>query len=325
MKEKVLMLLAGEKGFVSGQELCEKLNVSRTAVWKAVHQLQEEGYEIEAVRNRGYRLLSIPDALSAEAIEATARTRWAGRRVVFFSVIDSSNDEAKKLAEQGAGHGTLVIAEQQTAGKGRRGRGFDSPAGTGIYMSLIIKDEIEPANASMLTLLTGLAIAEAISNVTGLKPQIKWPNDVILSGKKVCGILTEMSLQMDCINHIVIGAGINVQNESFPEEIAPVATSLFIESGKKTNRVELTAEILRRFESAYERFMRTQDLTYIMDDYNALLINRDRRVRVLDPKKPFEGTALQIDARGDLLVMTDGEIRPVAAGEVSVRGVYGYV
>ena len=326
VKEKVLLLLSGAEGFVSGQELSEKLGISRTAVWKIVHSLQEQGYEIEAVRNRGYRLISVPDILSAETVEASARTRWAGRKVIYRDEVDSTNDLAKQFAEDGAEHGTLVMADCQDAGKGRRGRGFSCPAGCGIWMSLIIRDRIEPANASMLTLAAGLAVAQGIEAVSGLKPQIKWPNDVILDGKKVCGILTEMSLQMDgCVNYIVVGIGINVNNEEFPEAIRDVAVSISMETGKPVNRVALTGEVLRRFEDCYETFMRTQNLEGLRAEYNGRLVNRGKEVRVLDPKAPWNGTAEGINERGELLVRTADGIRHVSSGEVSVRGVYGYV
>lgn len=325
MKDKILALLEGTEGFVSGQELCEKFGVSRTAVWKAIHQLQEMGYEIEAVRNKGYCLKNMPDLLSAEAIEAAVRTVWAGKHVIFLPEVDSTNNEAKKMAEDGAPHGTLVIAEQQTAGKGRRGRAFSSPKGCGIWMSLIVKDDIEPAKASMLTLVMGLAVARGIEALTELKPQIKWPNDVILNGRKLCGILTEMSMQVDYVNHIVIGCGVNVQNESFPEDLEKMATSVYIECGKHVSRVKLTAEIMHQFEYYYNKYLPTQDLREIVDEYNECLVNRGKEVRVLDSKETYEGLALGINTAGELMVQTKQDVRYVTAGEVSVRGVYGYV
>lgn len=203
MKTEILTLLRETDGYVSGQELCEKFGVSRTAVWKAINQLKEAGYEIEAVQNKGYRLVSVPDILSESELQSVRKTRWIGEKIAFFDVVDSTNTRAKQLAEEGAPNGTYVIAERQDAGKGRRGRGFDSPAGQGIWMTLVLKPEIDPNHASMITLVTALAVSKAITDMTGRPASIKWPNDIIMSGKKVCGILTEMSAQFDYVNHIV--------------------------------------------------------------------------------------------------------------------------
>lgn len=326
MKEKILTLLLETKEYISGQELCERFGVSRTAVWKVVHQLQEDGYKIEAIRNKGYRLVSVPDRILSQQIRRELHTRWAGVNLICLKEIDSTNNEAKRLAENGtAGHGTLVVSELQTAGKGRRGRGFISPEGCGIFMSLVIKDEIRPERASMLTLVMGLAVQQAIKNLTDLKPQIKWPNDIVVNGKKLCGILTEMSIQEDYISHIVIGTGVNVNNESFPEELKELATSVYMETGKKVSRCEMIAEIMRCFEADYEKYLPTQDLRELINEYNAVLINRGRTVRVLDPREPYSGTALGIRDDGELMVETEDGVRVVSAGEVSVRGVYGYV
>lgn len=325
LKENILELLTLSEGYISGQELCERFQVSRTAIWKAIHQMEEEGYVIDAVRNKGYRLISMPDFLSKEILQEQIETQWAGREILFLDTVDSTNDEAKRQADAGAGHGTLIVAETQTAGKGRRGRSFDSPKHTGVWMSLVIKDDIEPANASMLTLVMGLAVAKAVETVTELRPQIKWPNDLILQGKKLCGILTEMSMQMDCINHIVIGVGINVHNESFPEEICSVATSVFLENGKKASRGKLMAQVLRQFEHYYDIFMETQDLSRLMNEYNACLLNRGKQVKVLAPKGEYLGQALGVNAEGELIVETEDQVRMVSSGEVSVRGVLGYV
>ena len=333
LKQRILEELSKTAEFLSGQELCEKYQVSRTAVWKVIQQLEEQGYVIEAVRNKGYRLVAAPDLLSEEIIKQAVASseaqlganHWIGRQVVFLENVDSTNDEAKRQAEQGAGHGTLVVAQHQTAGKGRRGRSFSSPKQEGVWMSLVIKDDIEPMNASMLTLVMGLAVVKAVKEVTGLGPQIKWPNDLILSGKKLCGILTEMSMQMDCINHIVIGIGINVHNESFPEELKSLATSVFLESGKHIPRGQLIGKVMGWFEHYYQIYMKHQDLSELMNEYNQCLVNRGRQVQVLAPKGSYTGVALGINALGELLVETENEVHQVASGEVSVRGVLGYV
>lgn len=325
MKEKILALLQNAKTYLSGQEISEKFGVSRTAVWKVIRQLENEGYEIDAVRNRGYRLRTVPDILTEERLQKCIQTDWAGNCVAMFEEIDSTNNEAKRKAEAGAGHGTLVVSEIQTAGKGRRGRNWVSAKGDGIWMSLILKPDIEPANASMLTLVMALAVVSAIRGLTGAKAEIKWPNDIVLNKKKVCGILTEMSAEPDLINHIVVGVGINVHNEKFPDDIQDKATSIFAETGNKITRAELIALTLKRFEHYYAQFCRFQDMTALLEEYNDQLVNTGREVAVLDPKQEYRGTARGINGRGELMVQTEDGMRNVASGEVSVRGIYGYV
>lgn len=325
MKERVLDLLRDCTDFLSGQEISERFGVSRTAVWKAIRQLEDDGYVIEAVRNRGYRLMAEPDLLSESRIRQHLHTSWAGSSILVKDVVDSTNNLAKLRAEEGAEHGLLVVGEQQTAGKGRRGRTWESRKGEGIFMTLLLKPDIEPGNASMLTLVMALAVRSALETVGKLPTQIKWPNDIVCDGKKVCGILTEMSAQMDYINHIVIGVGINIHNKDFPDEMAHMATSVYLQTGEHINRAELIAEVMQCFEYYYERYIETQDLRNLADEYNQHLVNRGRQVEVLDPKQSYIGTAIGINIAGELEVQTENGISCVASGEVSVRGVYGYV
>lgn len=325
MKAEILTILKDTDGYVSGQELCERFGVSRTAVWKAMNQLKKEGYEIESVQNKGYHLVKTPDILSKNELVSIRKTKWVGTEICYFDVTDSTNTQAKSLGEGDAPNGTLVVAGKQESGRGRRGRSFESPAGTGIFMTLLLRPEIEPQNASMLTLVSALAVAKGIEHMVDLPVQIKWPNDIVINGKKVCGILTEMSAQMDYVNYIVIGIGINVSNEEFPEEIKDVATSIYLESGKHVNRAMLIEKIWEGFEDYYELYEKTQDLSSLVKEYDSYLVNRGQKVRVLDPKEPYEGKAMGITDRGELIVDTWEARRLVSAGEVSVRGVYGYV
>ena len=312
-------------GFVSGQELSELLGVSRTAVWKAIRQLEESGYQIEAVRNKGYRLVSEPDLLTTEAITARLSTEWAGQEIHSFDEIDSTNNEAKRRAEAGAGHGMLAVSEVQTAGRGRMGRPWSSPAGSGIWMSLLLRPTLSPIQASGLTLVMALAVRESIMAMTGADCGIKWPNDIVSDGKKVCGILTEMSAEPDWINHVVIGVGINVTDDSFPEEIRDRAISVWQICGQTIRRAELIAEILKRFERFYDLYLQNGNMSALLEEYNAALINRGRKVRVLDPAGEYEAVAEGINASGALIVEKDGQRKEIISGEVSVRGVYGYV
>lgn len=326
MKAEILSMLRETDGYISGQQLCERFQVSRTAVWKVMEQLKAEGYQIEAVRNRGYRLEEAPDVMAKAEIESLLATEWAGRNVFYFSETDSTNTQAKRMGDEGAAHGTLVVAEQQTGGKGRRGRRWESPAGSSIYMSILLRPDILPDQASMLTLVMAQSVAEAVRICTEEEALIKWPNDIVVNGKKICGILTEMSTEIEWINHVVIGVGINVNTESFPAEIAETATSLYLESGKHQKRSPLIAEVLKQFEGYYGLFLEAGDLSAMQERYNSLLVNCGREVRVLEPRHEYSGRAVGINEAGELLVCTeDGQTRRVYAGEVSVRGIYGYV
>lgn len=346
MKTEILSILRQSDGFVSGQQLCEEFQVSRTAVWKVIEQLKSEGYQIEAVRNKGYRLTCSPDVMSKAEIESLMKTKWAGHPVIYHDQVDSTNTQAKRVGEElaasgimasggndtfggnkaRAGHGTLVVADLQTAGKGRRGRSWESPSGASIYMSILLRPEILPDQAPMLTLVMAQSVAEAVRELTGAEVGIKWPNDIVLNGKKICGILTEMSAEIDYINYVVIGVGVNVNTPDFPETLAKTATSLKIELGQSVKRSALIAAVMKRFEENYETFIRTGDLSGMQERYNSLLVNRDRDVRVLEPGHEYNGHALGINSTGELLVeKEDGTTAEIFAGEVSVRGIYGYV
>lgn len=319
-------MLRESGSYISGQQICEQLHVSRTAVWKVIEQLKDEGYQIEAVRNRGYRLTESPDILSQAEIESRISAGWAGRNVFYFPVTDSTNIQAKKLGEEGVPHGTLVVADAQEAGKGRRGRRWESPAGRDIYMSLLLRPELQPSSAPMLTLVMAVSVVRVLRRQTGADIRIKWPNDIVLDGKKLCGILTEMSAELGYIHYVVIGVGINVNQPEFPEEIADRAVSLMQAAGAPVLRAPLIAEVLREFEAYYRIFMATGDLSGMQQEYNRLLVNVGRKVRVLEPGHEYEGCTDGINEKGELLVRReDGTVTAVYAGEVSVRGIYGYV
>lgn len=334
MKTKILQeLRQNSGGYVSGQELCQKFGVSRTAVWKAVKQLKEAGYVIQAVQNRGYQLVAAPDILSESEIASQLSTKWLGRKIRCYHELDSTNTEAKRIAEEAKNtdwHGMVITADMQTAGRGRRGRNWNSPHGAGLFFTILLKPEIAPANAPMLTLVKAMAVVKGIQQVTGLASQIKWPNDIVLNGKKIVGILTEMSAQIDYVNHIVVGTGINVHHKEFPEEIAETATSLDLELARagrelQISRAQLLGAVLEHFEAYYEIYLKTQDLSFLLEAYNSMLVNKNHRVRVLDPLGEYEGTAMGVNDRGELLVERDGQLVKVSSGEVSVRGIYGYV
>jgi len=326
MKTKILTLLRNASDYISGQELCEKLGVSRTAIWKVMNQIKEEGYVVDSVQNKGYKIQEIPDIVTKSEIASRLNTKWAGKSLYCFEEVDSTNIVAKKKAEEGEVHGTLIVADKQSAGRGRRGRSWESPAGTDIYMTLLLKPEFTPDKASMLTLVMALAATKAIQDTTQLPCSIKWPNDIVVNGKKVCGILTEMSAELDYIHYVVIGIGINVNLDVIPDQIKDTATSLFLEGKKKILRAHIIERVMHYFEQYYEMLLQREDLSTLLEEYNRHLINQDKEVLVLDPKGEYTGIAKGINPQGELLVKkANGEIVQVYAGEVSVRGLYGYV
>lgn len=327
-KNEVLSLLRKSDGYISGQELCDKFQVSRTAVWKVINQLKEEGYELEAVQNRGYRLLQSPNVLSQKELTSRMNTKWLAQSLYYYDTIGSTNIEAKRLAEEGAPHGTLVVADAQTAGRGRRGRSWVSPAGSSVYFTVLLKPQFQPEKASMLTLVIAHSVALAVERYTGMDVGIKWPNDLVIDGQKICGILTEMNVETDYIQHVVIGVGININQqtkEEFAEEIRENAISIRMAYGKEINRAELTAYIMEQFEKDYEIFVKTENLSGLLESYSTHLVNLDKQVKVLDPHGEYTGIARGIEENGELIVeKEDHTIEHVYAGEVSVRGIYGY-
>ncbi len=326
-RNKQIITLLREKGdYVSGQELCERFDISRTAIWKRIRALEEEGYSIEAVKNRGYKLTGSPDSMQAHEVETRLHTKRMGRPVYYFDSIDSTNLYAKKLAEEGAPEGALVIADEQTAGRGRLGHNWTTPKGTAIAMTVMLRPDLPLDRIAMVTLVVGMALTKAVRELYDLPVGIKWPNDLVVNGRKLSGTLTEMSAEITKVSYIVIGVGINANVTQFPEELKDTATSLCLELGQEVNRAELIALSMNYFEQYYEVFCKTGDLSQLKDEYNEYLLNLGRVVRVMQPGEEFTGTAEGIDEMGQLLVRKDdGELVSVYAGEVHVRGVYGYV
>ena len=275
---------------------------------------EKESYE-EIVTGSIYNETTIADQI---------HTKWAGKTVHFARKTDSTNLWIKRLAKEGAPEGTLALAEFQSAGRGRLGRSWEVPEGTSVMMSILLRPKFEPQYAPMLTLVMGMAVAKAVKKL-GFDVSIKWPNDVVVSHKKICGILTEMGVRDGKIDYAVIGVGINVNIREFPEEMADKATSLYLESGREFDRSQIPGLVMEAFEEYYEKFAATCDLSGLKEEYESILANYDQPVRVL-AKEPYEGVARGITDGGELLVeKTDGTIVAVSAGEVSVRGLYSYV
>ena len=275
---------------------------------------EKESYE-EIVTGSIYNETTITDQI---------HTKWAGKTVHFARETDSTNLWIKRLAKEGAPEGTLALAEFQSAGRGRLGRSWEVPEGTSVMMSILLRPKFEPQYAPTLTLVMGMAVAKAVKKL-GFDVSIKWPNDVVVSHKKICGILTEMGVRDGKIDYAVIGVGINVNIKEFPEEMADKATSLYLESGKEFDRSQIPGLVMEAFEEYYEKFAATCDLSGLKEEYESILANYNQPVRVL-AKEPYEGVARGITDGGELLVeKTDGTIVAVSAGEVSVRGLYSYV
>jgi len=246
--------------------------------------------------------------------------------IQYFEELDSTNKKIDELARDGAEHGTVIVADKQTAGKGRRGRTWESPAGTNLYFSILLRPEIEVEKAPMLTLIMAYSVAKVLQEEWRLETSIKWPNDLVISGKKICGILTEMVLDGSQIGHVVVGTGINVNVTEFPEELSDKATSLYLESKVIFDRKKLLNEVLKEFWKQYNNFLEVQDLSFMKEAYNEILVNRGKEVLVLEPGNEYQAVAHGINDVGELLVeKNDGSKVAVYAGEVSVRGIYGYV
>lgn len=325
MKAKVLRALRQTNEYVSGQELCDQLEVSRTAIWKAVQGLRKDGYDIRAISNKGYRLLASPDYLRDIEGLSLLNTTWLGQKIAYKKSIDSTNKMAKKMSSEKDTHGMICLADHQTEAKGRRGRSWETQEGSSIYMSAILKLPLLPQNASMMTLVAAIAVVKALNEQTGMSFQIKWPNDIIYDKKKVCGILTEMICEGDYVSALIVGIGININQKNFDKELFEKAISLAQIGEKDYKRDAIFEAVVRHFESEIQVFMQTQDLSSQKNAYESFLISMKKPVVLMDGDVR-EGICKGISKKGELLIEDkEGIEHTIVAGEVSVRGVYGYV
>ncbi|MFC1548732.1 biotin--[acetyl-CoA-carboxylase] ligase [Candidatus Omnitrophota bacterium] len=303
------------ENFISGEEISDALGFSRASVWKYIKKLREEGYHIEAVPHLGYRLRSTPDKMYGYDISCGLKTKSIGKKdILYFDSIGSTNNKAYELAEAGEPEGTLVIAESQTHGKGRIGRKWMSPKGTGIYMSLILRPDVEADEIPSVTLITAAAIISALKKVYSLKAKMKWPNDILIGGKKVCGILTEIKAQPDRVEFLVLGIGINVNTPS--SKLPPEGTSLKNECGRHIDRVELAKNMLVEIEKDYSKFSK-KGFAALREECMDYSLTLGKRVKVSEHHRSIEGVAVDIDEKGALIVKTDnGELKRVFSGDV---------
>lgn len=317
---RILDILKGEKGYISGEEIGRRLHISRAAVWKGINRLRQEGYEIEAATNKGYRLAPYEAMYNQKELETGLKTKYMGRPLFFYQETDTTSNRIRELGLEGAQEGALAVAETQTAGRGRRGRRWEAPAGTGVWMSLLLRPPIAPAAAPTLTLLAGLAVAEALEEVTGLPMEIKWPNDILCNGKKLVGILMEMECEMQEVHFIVLGIGVNVNITDFPPMLQKTATSLFLEGGRTYSRRQTVHSILEHFEQMYDTFLQDGGFALFRERYRGKCANIGREARVLG-REEFTAEVLDITPEGELLVRRkdNGREEIVFSGEVSIR------
>ncbi|EUJ24540.1 birA bifunctional protein [Listeria grandensis FSL F6-0971] len=292
---------AAEGGLVSGQELAGALNCSRTAVWKQIEELKKAGFEIDAKRGSGYAIRPTEDAFAEDILYFHAKTKFIGQQVAFYPDVTSTQIIAHQLVGEGAPSGTVIVADQQTAGKGRLARPWNSQKGTGIWMSTILRPEIPMQQVPQFTFIASLAIAEAIENVTGLEPQIKWPNDLYIDKRKVCGVLTEMQAEAEQVHAVIIGTGINVNQDAFPEELREKATSLAILAGHPISRGALYGEIVGQLEKYYELFL-NQGFAPIKLLWEARAIPFSEKIIAKTLKGEIRGTVKGISDEGVLIV-----------------------
>ncbi len=321
-KEKLLSALKKNTGnWISGETLSRELSVSRAAISKHVRILKEQGYDIESATKKGYLLKNLSNrVLESEIIDGLDTHRFGKKEIVYFSITDSTNTQAKKLAEEGAPEGTVVITEKQTHGRGRKGRSWLSPDGDGIYMSVILRPDLPPFEAPRITLLTAVALAEALITETGMSLRIKWPNDILINGKKIAGILTEISSEMDAIDYVVVGLGLNVNtpHENFTHELKNQSTSVYIETGTVFSRVRLIQAFLHWFEKYYDILL-TSGFSSIIKRWRTLADIIGRNIKVDSIGKSYSGEVVDINDDGVLMLKDDkGNIHRIISGDVTL-------
>ncbi len=328
-RERVLSLLRERQGeFLSGEAMSRALGISRAGVWKAVEALRGEGYEISSAPNRGYRLESAPDLVRAGELTAPLAGCLVGRELLCLDTVDSTNTECKRRAVSGAAEGLVVIAEEQTGGRGRLGRSFQSPRGRGLYLSALLRPRLEPQEVADFTAWVAVAVCDGVEAACGVRPRIKWTNDLVLDGRKLCGILTELGLESEtnALEYLVTGIGININHapEDFDEAVRPVAVSLAQVLGHPVRRSEVAAQVILALDRMYAAFPKNK--REYLDKYRADCLTPGNRVQLVTPASRREARALEIDDDFRLVVeLPDGTREALSAGEVSVRGMYGYV
>lgn len=317
LSAQILCRLATSGDFLSGEELCREFGVTRSAVWKHIRLLRCEGYQLDAVTGRGYRLTALTGRAVSAEVEPFLSTRCFGRNLFYHETTDSTNLQAKALAVRGSVEGTVVAADSQTGGRGRMGRSWNSPAGKNLYFTLILRPEVPSLRVPQLTLLVAVALHRALVRfVPDLQPKIKWPNDILVNEKKICGVLCEMQSEPDCTHFVVVGLGINVNQSEFPAELEGRATSLFLESGRSFSKPELLAAFLNQFEPLYDRWLNEEDLGFVLSYIEGHSLLQSRVVVVEQFNRTISGTVSGIAKGGELMLEgDDGGTVLVSSGE----------
>ncbi len=322
MRKKILELLKKSGTTpLSGEEISRQLEVSRTAIWKHIQTLKNEGYDIESVAKKGYILKQAPDRLFPQEILSHLQTKWLGRNICYEDSVPSTNNLAKDLANVGCENGLLVVAEEQAAGKGRLSRGWISPYAKGLWFSVVLKPPFLPQEASKFTLLAAVAVVKAINKIKGVDAAIKWPNDILLLGRKLVGILTEMNAEFGHINYVVIGTGINTNTtpDDYPDEVKPLAVCVADAAKEPFTRVQLLCDILKNMEDLYELAVE-KGFDAVLDEWRQYSCTLGQDVKVIAPDMTYFGKAVDIDNEGLLIVRKeDGTLEKVVAGDVSIR------
>ena len=325
MKGKVLNILLNSNNYVSGEEISNLLGVSRSYIWKIINQLRKEGYNINSISNKGYKLITSPHNLYEEEVTKYLRTSYIGRNYIHFTSIDSTNLYCKRNFKS-LSHGSVIVSEEQTNGKGRLDRNWYSPAKQGLYFSLLLKPTINLKDAPKISIIAATATCIALKNL-GYNPYIKWPNDIIINNKKICGILSELIGDMYSINALIVGIGLNVNNSlnEFSNDIKEKASSLKIENGFSLNRSEILAEILNIFEDLYTEFT-FNNFSDIYEKYKSFSLLIDKEVFLLKNSNKYKVIVKDINSDGSIKVLyEDNTIENLLSGEISIRGLNGYI
>ncbi len=321
MDEKILEVLRKNRdSYISGEELSHHFSVSRTTIWKHIEGLRGIGYDIQAQPNLGYRLVSVPDSLLANEIKANLKTKLVGKEIFSFEETQSTMDVARNLAANGAPEGTVVFAEHQTQGRGRMGRSWLSPRGEGIWASIILRPNFSPGRAPSITIMAALAVAEAIRETTHLSASIKWPNDILIRGKKIGGILTEMVAEMDMIEFVIVGIGVNVslKIEDLPKSLHKKVSCLKDELGEGFPRIPLAQEILRKLDQFY-LLLKSEGFDSIAEKWRSLSATLGKHIKASFQGATIEGQAVDIDSDGALVVRLDnGFCERLTTGDVEI-------
>lgn len=318
-RDQILSLFRRNPGdFVSGQELCQALNISRAAVWKQVELLRQAGFKIEARRSKGYRLLGGPDRLLVDEISQDLKVQRIGKNLVCLEETDSTNVRARQLAEEGAADGTVIIADRQSAGRGRLGRRWESPSGVNLYTSILLRPNIPVQQAPQLTFLTAVAVAETLQQHCHLAAGVKWPNDILVRGAKIAGLLNEMNAETEQIHFVILGVGVNLNmtSEQFPEDLNYPATSVFLETGAKVSRVAFIRSFLETLDGYYGEFI-AEGFVPIRRRWESLCALMNTRIQIDQNSGMLQGTLVGLDADGALrLQLEDGRVERILAGDV---------